>query len=53
MANPGANSTELFARDLRARVWESDLLDWRGWRVNSMQDWKARLQEVENQENQI
>ncbi len=50
MANartPTRSTTEQKAKDLRARVWESDLLDWRGWRVNFFQDWKARLKLVD------
>ncbi len=47
MATNSQSNTERFARDLRQRVWESDLLDWRGWRVNSMIDWKNRLKTVD------
>lgn len=39
------NDEEVLA--LKGRVWESDLLDWRGYRMTALLDWKKRLRMVD------
>src|ERR1700675_27513 len=34
-------------QDLTPRAWEADLIDWRGFRITQMQDWKRRLKIVD------
>ena len=34
-------------QDLTPRAWEADLIDWRGFRIQQMQDWKRRLKVVD------
>lgn len=32
---------------LKDRIWEADLTSWRGYRIQALQDWKNRLQRVD------
>ncbi len=34
-------------QDLTGRAWESDLIDWRGFRIQQTQNWKMRLKIVD------
>lgn len=33
---------------VRGRIFETDIIDWRGYRVQSQMDWKRRLTQVDN-----